>query len=88
MKRRFYLLVTFNIFSLILLSRGIVWAAEEKASNVWVNFFFSWGPILLLIAVWIFYMRKVVGSRKKIIIQELMNIWKNKNNYSSVLQKP
>ena len=65
MRKKFYMLAVYSILSLIIFSNGIVWAADEKASNVWSNFFFSWGPIILLIAVWIFFMRRMGGSGKK-----------------------
>ncbi|MBF0541173.1 MAG: ATP-dependent zinc metalloprotease FtsH [Nitrospirae bacterium] len=41
-------------------------AVEPPVENPWyVNFFFSWGPILFLVFVWIFFMRQMqVGGNK------------------------
>jgi hypothetical protein len=44
----------------------IALAAGDSDSNVWTDFLFSWGPILLLIVVWLLYMRnyRVRGGMK------------------------
>lgn len=38
--------------------------AEPEGDSLLFTFFFSWGPMLLLIAVWIFFMRQMQGGGK------------------------
>jgi len=49
---------------------------KKKSSN-WFNVFLSWMPMLLLIAVWIFYMRKMRSPQNKTI-----DFLKNQNEIS------
>ncbi len=46
-----------------LLKAGVkVDAKPEEEQSFLMNFFFSWGPMLLLIGVWIFFMRQMQGG--------------------------
>ncbi|MDD3800873.1 MAG: ATP-dependent zinc metalloprotease FtsH [Desulfuromonas thiophila] len=46
--------------------RGVVIEAKpEEDRSFWVTMLVSWGPILLLIAVWIFFMRQMQGGGGK-----------------------
>lgn len=41
-------------------AKGVRIAAKPPDTNPWyVNFFFSWGPIIFLVLVWIFFMRQM-----------------------------
>jgi len=43
-------------------SKGVkIWAKPEKGSS-WSRVFFSWVPMLLLVGIWIFFMRRMQGG--------------------------
>jgi len=47
------------------LEKEIEYSGEEpEGDSLLYTFFFSWGPMLLLIAVWIFFMRQMQGGGK------------------------
>jgi len=49
----------------IAIEQGIEYSgAEPEGDGLLYTFFFSWGPMLLLIAVWIFFMRQMQGGGK------------------------
>jgi cell division protease FtsH len=49
-----------------LMTRGVKIAAKPPEQNPWyVNFFFSWGPIIFLALVWIFFMRQMQTGGNK-----------------------
>jgi len=49
----------------IAIEQGIEFSgAEPEGDSLLFTFFFSWGPMLLLIAVWIFFMRQMQGGGK------------------------
>ncbi|GAB4418845.1 MAG: ATP-dependent zinc metalloprotease FtsH [Thermodesulfovibrionales bacterium] len=47
-------------------AKGVKIAAKPPDQNPWyVNFFFSWGPIIFLVLVWVFFMRQMqMGGNK------------------------
>ncbi len=47
-------------------AKGVKIAARPPDQNPWyVNFFFSWGPIIFLVLVWVFFMRQMqMGGNK------------------------
>ncbi|MBF0318951.1 MAG: ATP-dependent zinc metalloprotease FtsH [Nitrospirae bacterium] len=49
-----------------LMSKNVKITVKPPAANPWyVNFFFSWGPIIFLALIWIFFMRQMqVGGNK------------------------
>ncbi len=48
-----------------LLKNGVkIEAKPEEEQSVWMSIFVSWFPMLLLIAVWIFFMRQMQGGGK------------------------
>jgi cell division protease FtsH len=49
-----------------LMTKGVKIAAKPPEQNPWyVNFFFSWGPIIFLALVWIFFMRQMQTGGNK-----------------------
>ncbi len=47
-------------------TKGVKITAKPTEQNPWyVNFFFSWGPIIFLAAVWIFFMRQMQTGGNK-----------------------
>jgi cell division protease FtsH len=49
-----------------LMAKGVKIAAKPPEQNPWyVNFFFSWGPIIFLALVWIFFMRQMQTGGNK-----------------------
>jgi cell division protease FtsH len=50
----------------MLKERGVEITARPPEQSPWyVNFFFSWGPIIFLVLVWIFFMRQMQGGGNK-----------------------
>ena len=47
-------------------AKGVKITAKPPEQNPWyVNFFFSWGPIIFLVLVWIFFMRQMQSGGNK-----------------------
>jgi cell division protease FtsH len=50
----------------MLREKGVEITAKPPDQNPWyVNFFFSWGPIIFLVLVWIFFMRQMQSGGNK-----------------------
>ncbi|GAB4389443.1 MAG: ATP-dependent zinc metalloprotease FtsH [Thermodesulfovibrionales bacterium] len=50
----------------VLREKGVEITAKPPDQNPWyVNFFFSWGPIIFLVLVWIFFMRQMQSGGNK-----------------------
>jgi cell division protease FtsH len=50
----------------MLRSKGVEITAQPPDQSPWyVNFFFSWGPIIFLVLVWVFFMRQMQGGGNK-----------------------
>lgn len=47
-----------------LMKYGVDVVGKNKEESIWLNVFISWFPMLLLVAVWVFYMRQMQGSGK------------------------
>jgi len=45
-----------------LIGRGVRVKAEEATVSPWISMLFSWGPMLLLVGFWIFYMNRMQGG--------------------------
>ena len=47
----------------LLLERGVqITAAEPNKNSIWTHAFISWFPILLLLGIWIYFMRQMQGG--------------------------
>ena len=51
----------------LLRSKGIEISAKPEEDSTWVRVFLSWVPMLLLIGVWIFFMRQMQGGSGKVL---------------------
>jgi cell division protease FtsH len=50
----------------ILMSKNVQITAKPEEQNPWYwNLFFSWGPIIFLVAIWIFFMRQMQAGGNK-----------------------
>jgi cell division protease FtsH len=50
----------------MLREKGVEITAQPPDKNPWyVNFFFSWGPIIFLVLVWVFFMRQMQSGGNK-----------------------
>lgn len=47
-----------------LINRGIVVEAKSSTPNPFMAFLFNWGPMILLLGFWIFFMRRFTGGGK------------------------
>jgi len=47
-----------------LVENGVIVSAKEQAPNFFTRFLYSWAPILLLVGVWIFFMRRMQAGGK------------------------
>ena len=48
-----------NLISQLTAKKVPIEARPDEDRSVWMTLFVSWGPILLLIAVWVFFMRQM-----------------------------
>ena len=48
-----------------LIERGVIVEAKEPTTSPWATLLYSWAPILLLIAFWIFFMRQMQSGGNK-----------------------
>lgn len=46
-------------------ARGVKITAKPVEQNMWYTFFLSWGPIIFLVLVWIFFMRQMQSGGNK-----------------------
>ena len=55
---------TYATQSVRLVDADVVWVkAPPKAGNPFVDVLVAWGPMLLLIAIWVYWMRRYTGAR-------------------------
>ncbi len=50
----------------LLRSKGVKISARPEEDSSWYQVFFSWVPMILLIGVWIFFMRQMQGGGGKV----------------------
>ncbi|MBI2068851.1 MAG: ATP-dependent zinc metalloprotease FtsH [Candidatus Yanofskybacteria bacterium] len=50
-----------------LIAKGMVVNAEETTVSPWISMLFSWGPILLLVGFWIFFMNRMQSGGKNMM---------------------
>lgn len=48
----------------LLKSKGVKISAKPEKGSSWSRVFLSWVPMLLLVGVWIFFMRRMQGGRR------------------------
>ena len=65
-----------------LIEKGVVVEAKEPTTSPWATLLYSWAPILLLIAFWIFFMRQMQSGGNK-----ALSFGKSKAKLSSSAQK-
>ena len=46
-------------------AKGVKITAKPVEQNMWYTFFLSWGPIIFLVLVWIFFMRQMQAGGNK-----------------------
>src|SRR3954454_25279243 len=65
-----------------LIENGVIVQAKEPTASPWATLLYSWGPILLLIGFWIFFMRQMQSGGNK-----ALSFGKSKAKLSSSAQK-
>src|SRR5438477_608756 len=48
-----------------LIERGVVVTAKEPTVSPWATILYSWGPFLLIIGFWVFFMRQMQSGGNK-----------------------
>src|SRR6202158_4793653 len=48
-----------------LIDRGVVVKAKEPTASPWASLLYSWGPVMLMIGFWIFFMRQMQSGGNK-----------------------
>ena len=65
-----------------LIERGVVVTAKEPTVSPWATILYSWGPFILIIAFWVFFMRQMQSGGNK-----ALSFGKSKAKLSSSSQK-
>jgi cell division protease FtsH len=65
-----------------LYDRGIVIQSKERTASPWATLLYSWGPMLLIIGFWVFFMRQMQSGGNK-----ALSFGKSKAKLSSSSQK-
>ncbi len=65
-----------------LLERDVVVQANAAAASPWATLFYSWGPLLLIVGFWVFFMRQVQSGGNK-----ALSFGKSRAKLSSSTQK-
>jgi cell division protease FtsH len=65
-----------------LIDRGVLVQAKEPTASPWASLLYSWGPMLLIIGFWIFFMRQMQSGGNK-----ALSFGKSKAKLSSSSQK-
>jgi cell division protease FtsH len=65
-----------------LIDRGVVVKAKEPTASPWASLLYSWGPVMLMIGFWIFFMRQMQSGGNK-----ALSFGKSKAKLSSSSQK-
>jgi len=48
-----------------LIDRGVIVKAKEPTASPWASLLYSWGPVMLMIGFWIFFMRQMQSGGNK-----------------------
>ncbi len=65
-----------------LIERGVVVNSKEQAASPWASLLYSWGPVILMIGFWIFFMRQMQSGGNK-----ALSFGKSKAKLTSSSQK-
>ena len=65
-----------------LIDRGVMVNAKEPTASPWASLLYSWGPVMLMIGFWIFFMRQMQSGGNK-----ALSFGKSKAKLSSSSQK-
>src|SRR5262245_5495775 len=65
-----------------LIERNVVVQAREAAASPWTSLLFTWGPMLLVLGFWVFFMRQMQSGGNK-----ALSFGKSKAKLSSSSQK-
>jgi cell division protease FtsH len=65
-----------------LIDRGVVVNSKEQTASPWASLLYSWGPVMLMIGFWIFFMRQMQSGGNK-----ALSFGKSKAKLSSSSQK-
>jgi cell division protease FtsH len=65
-----------------LIDRGVIVKAKEPTASPWASLLYSWGPVMLMIGFWIFFMRQMQSGGNK-----ALSFGKSKAKLSSSSQK-
>ena len=65
-----------------LIDRSVVVTAKEPANSPWTTLLYSWAPVLLIIGIWIFFMRQMQSGGNK-----ALSFGKSRAKLSSSSQK-
>ena len=65
-----------------LIDRGVTVASKEPTASPWASLLYSWGPVMLMIGFWIFFMRQMQSGGNK-----ALSFGKSKAKLSSSSQK-
>ena len=65
-----------------LIDRGVVVNSKEPTASPWASLLYSWGPVMLMIGFWIFFMRQMQSGGNK-----ALSFGKSKAKLSSSSQK-
>jgi cell division protease FtsH len=65
-----------------LIDRGVVVKAKEPTASPWASLLYSWGPVMLMIGFWVFFMRQMQSGGNK-----ALSFGKSKAKLSSSSQK-
>ncbi|MGB7220492.1 MAG: ATP-dependent zinc metalloprotease FtsH [Vicinamibacterales bacterium] len=65
-----------------LIEKGVVVQAREAAASPWTSLLFTWGPMLLVLGFWVFFMRQMQSGGNK-----ALSFGKSKAKLSSSAQK-
>jgi cell division protease FtsH len=65
-----------------LIDRGVAVKAKEPTASPWASLLYSWGPVMLMIGFWIFFMRQMQSGGNK-----ALSFGKSKAKLSSSSQK-
>src|SRR5882672_2216500 len=66
----------------VLIEKGVVVQAREATASPWTSLLFTWGPMLLVLGFWVFFMRQMQSGGNK-----ALSFGKSKAKLSSSSQK-
>src|SRR5882672_11059439 len=79
---RTYLPSQYDGLANVLIDKGVVVQAREATASPWTSLLFTWGPMLLVLGFWVFFMRQMQSGGNK-----ALSFGKSKAKLSSSSQK-